>query len=78
MKSIVFRFESIHVKKVPIKDLEMDEHITQTMRRLRSQGLTNEGEEKIARLKDVLLKVNASRTRYISCQKIFKNALVLC
>ena len=60
------RFEAIHIAKQPPKDLEVNEHITQTMRRLKSQGLNDEGEEKIARLKDVLLKVNASRTRYIS------------
>ena len=54
----------IHVKKQSPKELQTDEHITQTLRRLKSQGLNEEGEEKIARLKDVLLKVNLSKTRY--------------
>jgi len=61
-RDIIKRFEAIHIKKQPVKDSEVSEHITQTMRRLVSQGLDKEVEEKIARLKEVLLKVNASRT----------------
>ena len=53
------RFE----QKPPKMDLTNDDVTSQTMRRLTSQGLNEEVEEKVVRLKNVILKVNASKTR---------------
>ena len=46
-----------------MKDIQIDENAAQTMRRLKSQGMTIEVEEKVVRLKDAILKANVSRTR---------------
>ena len=61
--SLFTRLELIHIKKTPVKDIQIDENAAQTMRRLKSQGMTIEVEEKVVRLKDAILKANVSRTR---------------
>ncbi|XP_065061458.1 phosphoinositide 3-kinase regulatory subunit 4-like [Rhopilema esculentum] len=57
-RQIIKRFE----QKPSKMDLTNDDVTSQTMRRLTSQGLNEEVEEKVVRLKNVILKMNASRT----------------